>query len=382
MKRGYDMTDIQIHVATSHQSTCVSNTFIDCFMPDASGEFVKIYLYLLRVLSSGDRHFNPSAMADKFHYTENDIRRGLSYWEQMHLLQLEYNDANQLTGICLLEPGQDEHKAPAPTESSATIKMMLLPSDRQDKSAADLNVHQPKTEEKALQIPPDEPRHYSPRQIAAFKKQDDVAELLYISERYVGHPLNLTEVEKILFWAEELHFPVDMIEYLVECCVEKGHPNFHYMNKVALNWKESGISSLQEAKDSTNIHSQSYYAIMKAFGISGRNLTERETAFINKWTSSYGFSLDIIREACERTIRNTGKVNFEYADSILGSWSKKGIRQLDDIARLDEAFAPTKQAKVASAPVARTKTNRFHNFEQRQYDDDYYEALEQQLLRK
>ena len=350
MKRGYDMTDIQIHVATSHQSTCVSNTFIDCFMPDASGEFVKIYLYLLRVLSSGDRHFNPSA--------------------------------NQLTGICLLEPGQDEHKAPAPTESSATIKMMLLPSDRQDKSAADLNVHQPKTEEKALQIPPDEPRHYSPRQIAAFKKQDDVAELLYISERYVGHPLNLTEVEKILFWAEELHFPVDMIEYLVECCVEKGHPNFHYMNKVALNWKESGISSLQEAKDSTNIHSQSYYAIMKAFGISGRNLTERETAFINKWTSSYGFSLDIIREACERTIRNTGKVNFEYADSILGSWSKKGIRQLDDIARLDEAFASTKQAKVASAPAARTKTNRFHNFEQRQYDDDYYEALEQQLLRK
>ena len=169
---------------------------------------------------------------------------------------------------------------------------------------------------------------------------------------------------------------------MVECCVEKGHPNFHYMNKVALNWKESGISSLQEAKDSTNIHSQSYYAIMKVFGISGRNLTERETAFINKWTSSYGFSLDIIREACERTIRNTGKVNFEYADSILGSWSKKGIRQLDDIARLDEAFASTKQAKVASAPAARTKTNRFHNFEQRQYDDDYYEALEQQLLRK
>ena len=82
------MTDIQIHVATSHQSTCVSNTFIDCFMPDASGEFVKIYLYLLRVLSSGDRHFNPSAMADKFHYTENDIRRGLSYWEQMHLLSI------------------------------------------------------------------------------------------------------------------------------------------------------------------------------------------------------------------------------------------------------------------------------------------------------
>ena len=370
------MTDIQIHTATSHASTCVSNIFIDDYMPDASGEFVKIYLYLLRVLSDGNGHFSPSAMADKFHYTENDIRRGLSYWEQMHLIQLEYNDANQLTGICLLEPKQ--HAAETPTQVQPTIATFTP-------VAASIPVVSPAPsveQQNDTVLLPAEPRHYSPREIASFKKKDDIAELLYISERYVGHPLNLTEIEKILFWSEELQFPVDMIEYLVEYCVEKGHSSFHYMNKIALNWKESRISTLEAAKSAANIHSQSYYAIMKAFGISGRNLTDRETEYVHKWTSSYGFSLDIIGEACARTIRNTGKANFEYADSILNSWHKKDIHHLEDIARLDEAFASTKQQKTASAPVARTKTNRFHNFDQRQYDDEYYEALEQQLLRK
>ena len=51
-------------------------------------------------------------------------------------------------------------------------------------------------------------------------------------------------------------------------------------------------------------------------------------------------------------------------------------------ARLDEAFASNKPAKTTNKPAARTTNNRFHNFEQRSYDDDYYIALEQQLLRK
>ena len=121
---------------------------------------------------------------------------------------------------------------------------------------------------------------------------------------------------------------------------------------------------------------------MKAFGISGRNLLDAEIAYIRKWTGTYGFTLDIITEACARTIRNTGKAKFEYADSILTSWHKQGIRHLEDIARLDEAFASNKPAKTTNKPAARTTNNRFHNFEQRSYDDDYYIALEQQLLRK
>lgn len=62
-------------------------------------------------------------MADKFDHTEKDIKRALKYWEKKHLLQLEYNSGEQLTGICLCEPvsavTQDSEHAEKPTEASS-----------------------------------------------------------------------------------------------------------------------------------------------------------------------------------------------------------------------------------------------------------------------
>ena len=119
---------------------------------------------------------------------------------------------------------------------------------------------------------------------------------------------------------------------------------------------------------------------MKAFGISGRNLVSNEIAYIEKWTNLYGFTLDIINEACSRTIQNTGKASFKYADKILSDWHNQGIQHLDDVSTLDKQASPknTSRPKAGTAKV----NNRFHNFEQRQYDEDFYDTLEQQLLRK
>ena len=381
------MTDITIHTEAEHQTTGVSNAFIDDYRPNANGDFVKIYLYLLRVLSQENAHFSISQMADKLHYTENDIRRGLAYWEQLHLLRLEYDNDARLISVCLLTPQRFSHRAdavshPAILEAVSNHDVPVAAITAAEQIAYTVVAEPKDTPQTNPATSTGSTPQYSAMDIASFKEQENVSELLFISEHYIGHTLNMTEINKIFFWYDQLHFSVDMIEYLVEYCVEKGHPNIHYMNKVALNWAESGIATVEEAKQSANIHSQSYYAVMKAFGISGRNLLDAEIAYIRKWTGTYGFTLDIITEACARTIRNTGKAKFEYADSILTSWHKQGIRHLEDIARLDEAFASNKPAKTTNKPAARTTNNRFHNFEQRSYDDDYYIALEQQLLRK
>ena len=356
-----DMTDILIHTTGGHQVTCVPNAFIDEYMQDANGEFVKIYLYLLRMLSHGEGNFCVSAMADKFNYTESAVRRGLSYWEKMHLLHLEHDATGNLTGICLLEPQGCSQVMVSP--SSVGIATETAPAPAKKPQTSNTTVSQ-----------------YTPEEITAFCEQNSVRELVMVSERYIGHPLTMTDMNTILFWYDNLHFSTEMIEFLVEYCVEKGHGSIHYMNKVAMNWAEDGISTLDEAKNTANIHSQSYYAVMKAFGISGRNLVSKEIAFIDKWTNQYGFSLDIITEACGRTIRNIGKASFDYADTILTSWHKKGILHLEDISSLDKAHANGKT--MVQPKTVKPTNNRFHNFEQRNYDDDFYENLEQQLLRK
>ena len=52
--------------------TSVSNLFIDEYMPNANGEFVKIYLYLLRLVSGHSTEITTDALADLLCFTESD----------------------------------------------------------------------------------------------------------------------------------------------------------------------------------------------------------------------------------------------------------------------------------------------------------------------
>jgi DnaD/phage-associated family protein len=216
-----------------------------------------------------------------------------------------------------------------------------------------------------------------------FQNDEEVQDLMFIAEKYLGRTLNPTDINAILYWHDTLRFTIDLIEYLIEYCVDKGHRNVRYMDKVAISWANSQIATVDQAKKAVGIHSQIYYGVMKAFGISGRNLIEFELNFIEKWTSTYGFSLDIIGEACKRTIQAIHQPSFEYADTILNNWNRNHVHHLEDIVVLDSAYQKTKAASTdsspsrAAAPKSTVSKNRFTNYPQRSYD---YAELEKQLL--
>ena len=81
---------MKIYTDTPEGVTVVKNTFIDQYMPQANGEFVKVYLYLLRCANTG-RELSLSSIADVLEHTENDIRRALLYWEKQDLVHLKMN---------------------------------------------------------------------------------------------------------------------------------------------------------------------------------------------------------------------------------------------------------------------------------------------------
>lgn len=97
------MEDITLHKDNGYSTTEIPNRFIDEYMTNANGEFVKIYLYLLRCMNSPGCSFSISRTADKFDHTEKDIRRALTYWEKMNLLRLEYNEDKSISGIYFLD---------------------------------------------------------------------------------------------------------------------------------------------------------------------------------------------------------------------------------------------------------------------------------------
>jgi DnaD/phage-associated family protein len=367
------MGKITLHSDNSTSATSVSNIFIDEYMTDANGEFVKIYLYLLRLMNAPDAAFSISSIADRFEHTEKDIKRALNYWERMNLLRLEYDDNENLTGICLLDSSQ----APAP-DKTADDAAALTP-ETVTLTADDAAGTKEKTTADEKNTTPAK-KSYSPDDIRAFRENESVAELFFITERYLGRTLTATDVDTVLYFYDVLGFSTDLIEYLVEYCVCKGHTSIRYIEKVALGWSSSGITTVEQAKQAVNTHGQTYFAVMKALGISGRNLVPTETAFIEKWKDTYGFTTELIAEACQRTITATHQPSFEYTDSILTNWLKCGVKNKADIAKLDAQFQSRRKSAAAvpqTAAAANTSRNKFNNFDQRSYD---YSEVERMLL--
>jgi len=340
---GFQMGRIKVYNDNYANSTAVSNSFIDIYMTDANDAQLKVYLYLLRVLGSG-MSTSVSDMADRFNHTEKDIMRALKYWEKKKLLSLEYADDQSLSGIHLFEMNALQTEtcaAPAPVVSIAS--------------------HKPDPYTKP---------EYSLDQLKEFKNREDTAQLLFIAEQYIGKTLSATEIRSIFFMSDQLGFSEDLIDYLLQYCVGRGKKDFRYIEKVAISWAKSGVTTPKEAEQYAYKYDRTVYAIMNALGKSTAP-TNREVNFINRWTNEYGFTQDIILEACERTVLATDKHRFEYADGILSNWKQNNVHEFADIARLDAAHQKKK------APVRQQPANKFNHILQNQYD---FEALEQELL--
>lgn len=365
------MAKIQLKSDYPHNHVSVPRVFIDKYMADANGEFVKVYLFLLRCMgSSATSDCSISAIADHFNYTEKDILRALKYWEKVGVIGLELNANNQLTGLCFKDlTGGVQLSKVTSTEEMTVTKVPVLEATKEAEPAA------PKVN-KVKKTPASKKREYTLDEVKEFHNNHEVSELLFIIETYLKHPLNSTEMNTVFFWYDGLKFSGELIEYLVEYCITNGHSSLRYMDKVAMGWAENGIDSIEKAKEQISIRSKAYYSIMKAFGISGRNLADSEMTFVNKWSKEYCFDIELIQEACKRTISATSKPSFEYADSILTNWHNNNVHTLKDVAALDEVFNKTKRPSTPVQPVA-SKRNKFNNFEQRTYD---YDKLEKVLL--
>ena len=204
------MNRFKIYQENSSDVTVVSNLFIDEYMKDANDAQLKIYLYLLRVMSAGGST-SVSDIADQFNHTEKDVIRALRYWEKKNLLALEYDNAKNLSGIQLLDiarrPGND-----------AVLLAPLVPL--------------PSKQEAASEKPAFSKPSYSLDDLKEFKNNEETSQILFVAEQYIGKPLSPSEIKTILFFTDKLNFSEDMIDYLIQYCVGKGKKDFRYIEKV------------------------------------------------------------------------------------------------------------------------------------------------------
>lgn len=407
------MTAINISSDIATSFTTVSDIFIDQYMPKANGEFVKVYLYLLRATGSGAGIATISEIADHFSNTEADIIRALNYWASEGILQLQSGADGQIMGINLCSLSVSGMQAAQSNIQSAVadnaaqnnlqnsvinnatqnnLQNGVVNNAAQNISTANIRMQDSVVEKLKSQTTDkaaSSQKEYTLDEIKEFRKNPDISELFFIIETYLKHTLSSTDTNMVLYWLDELHFSTDLVEYLVEYCITKGHSSLRYMNRVALGWADAGIKTVDQAKDDAAAHSQIYYSVMKALGITGRNLVDSEVSLINKWVGEYGFDIELVKAACSKTISAIQKPSFEYTDSILANWRKKDVHTLKDVEVLDANFAKANKASATGSSQSTNATNgsskpksnnsssknKFNNFNQRNNDYDKLEKL-------
>ena len=345
--------------------TLLSNSFIDNYMKDANDAQLKIYLYLLRRLGSGQAA-SVSEIADFFNHTEREVLRSLKYWEKLKLLAIEYDESKNVSGIRFLK-GTDEPvtvAAPVVVAATAVVSATAI-TEKAEETPAE------KTD-------PYKKPSYSADQLSAFKNKENIRQLFFIAESYMGRQLSVSDMKSILYLSDCLHFSDDLIDYLLQYCVDRGKKDFKYIEAVALNWAQSGVTTPKQAEKFAAKYDKSVYTIMKELG-KNNTPTKKELEYIIRWTKEYGFSQDIIAIACERTVVATDSHRFEYAEGILSNWKKEDVHHKSDIQRIDAQYQKSRQSRSTSsaASSSQVSSNRFNQFAQRSYD---YDELEARLL--
>lgn len=367
------MARLTIYKDNYVDSTVVSNIFIDQYMKDANDAQLKVYFYLIRMLNA-NQAISVSGIADKFNHTEKDVIRALKYWEKHQILELDYDEDKNLVGIHLRDLSAPAGTATPATQTNVTLTAAVP-------SAVTPSVVPTLTAQTTVSYPgtlseSDKPDYtkpsYSLDQLREFKECQATKQLLDIAAAYIGKPLTASEIKTILFFTDVLHFSEDLIDYLIQYCVDRGKKDFKYIEKVAVSWAEQGITTTKQAQKYSTKYDKSVYAIMNELGKNG-SPTTKEMEFINRWTKEYGFSTDIILEACERTVLATDRHRFEYAESILSSWKRENVHHKADIHKIDAVYQK-KKSTSASKPAV---NNKFNQFAQNSYD---FDELERELL--
>ena len=209
-----------------HGQTVIQNAFIDRFLANANGEYVKVYIMLLRLIN--EENLSVQKLSDALDMTGQDVIRALSYWEKQGLLSLIYEDGKL-----------------------SQLVMMDLPIDKRNQSVSEgakvafneENLSKEQSGSKAKPIKPNKAVKENLLVDEEFKK------LLFVLEQYLPRTLTSTDRDLFVWLYDELKFSPELIEYLVEYCISlKKHSN-RYMRAVAENWKSEGIDSVEKAKE-------------------------------------------------------------------------------------------------------------------------------------
>lgn len=293
--------------------TPIENIFINDYLPQADGNFVKVYLLGLKLAREpeGVASFDFGRLADLLGLIESDIRRAFEYWERAGVVKRELNQDGSFDIVFV------------------NLKQLYV--------------------ENVYTKP--EPKQSSRSSVL---DDNDIARLLSTADYYMRGMLTNSKKLDIASWRETYNMPVEMIEEAFWYSTEiKKKESVDYVEAVVRNWSRDNIRTKEDIEKASREHDEKFYRLMKVkerIGLANRAYKQVDFEKVNSWFDEYKFSMELVMTACDRTV-NTSNPNIGYVDRILMNWREKGITEVSEIAQKDV------KRKIA-------KRTKFHNFTQ------------------
>ena len=212
--------DIQFREGIQAEITCVPNAFIDELLGEANGDYVRVYLYLLR-------HYTNSlklhSVADARNLTDHDIMRAVSYWEKKGIFQ------EGMTKLAAEELRNEE----AARKSEAKLEMKREQNSMKTSFFDEKNPENTMfTGEKKREI-----------------DEEEFEGILYVAKHLLPGGVSRSHVQKLEFMVEYLAMDAELIEFLLDYCAGLQKTAPRYMEQVALDWNAQGITTVKQAQE-------------------------------------------------------------------------------------------------------------------------------------
>ena len=312
----------------------LSASFVDYYLPKARGEYVKVYITLLRYTQMGEDGVTTAFLAEILGLLETDVLKALTYWDEVGLLSMKTIDAYGNVSIEI--------------KQSQALVSPELPKKKPEAGSSSEPMPEPNTASSPI---------------------EDRSPLLHEISMLMGRPLSSSDAEKFLYFKEKYHFPEEVIILLVQHCVSKGKTSMRYIETVAISWDSQGIKTQELAQQNIRKHEDkwtNYRKVLTYLGISEKDIPKPQEDLLEKWFYTYGFTTEMILKACDISFNTLGKVEMGYINGILRAWLKDGIKTLEDLEKNERKPRKTAQKKTVKK-----------DFTEREYD---YDELERKLL--
>lgn len=273
--------------------TKVENIFINEYMPQAPGDYVKVYLYTC-MYAEHNMEITAENLAKQLALGKNVISDAWNYWEKMGVIKRSYiyeDDSEE----CVIEFISQKQLMYGKTHAKAETT---------------------RSGEKKGNIFGDE----------TFK------ELLKTIEKLFNRPLNSSDVNKIHKWFSEDHIAPEVICHAVELTVDNNKVHTRYVDGILHGWADEGLVTLEQIKEAQREKDekhQRYRRVMRALGFT-RNATEEEKRIMDTWFDVMGYNMDRVLEACKKTA-GISSPNFNYVNKVLENWERNAKEQGTDV---------------------------------------------------